>query len=402
MLAHCRTIASFSDEPGAITRTFLSEASRSCQEYLSGWMNRLGMRVELDAIGNIGGFYPGADHGAKRLLIGSHLDTVPNAGAFDGVLGVVIGLMLVECLAGERLPFAIEVIGFSEEEGVRFGVPFLGSRALAGTLDEETLRKVDETGCSVRQAVHHFGLDAAELWRAALGADAGAYLEFHIEQGPLLETNQRALGVVTGIVGQSRVALTFRGEAAHAGTRPMSDRKDALCAAAEWITDVEREGRATEGLVATVGVIQAKPGVANVIPGEVSVTLDIRHLSDDVRRESVRRLLREAEDLAGTRCLHLDCKILNEESAVPMNETLTRTVQKAIEAVGVRPLSMTSGAGHDAMILAPKLPVAMVFLRSPGGISHHPDETVLEEDVTAALHAGARLLQDLGRCPFLI
>jgi allantoate deiminase len=335
------------------------------------------------------------------LLIGSHLDTVPDAGAFDGVLGVVIGLALVECFRGERLPFAIEVIGFSEEEGVRFGVPFIGSRALAGTLDENNLSIKDRAGVSVGQAICEFGLDTAELNQAALTGSAGAYLEFHIEQGPVLESIPSPLGVVTGIVGQSRTIVTFGGKASHAGTTPMAVRQDALCGAAEWITCVETQGRATDGLVATIGSIEALPGAPNVVPGEVSVTLDIRHLCDDIRREANSRLLEAARNIARMRRLEVELKMLAEQDAVQMNDILTGMAEQAIRTTGIAPYKMVSGAGHDAMILAPELPSAMIFLRSPGGISHHPDERVTEEDVAAALGSGVQLLKDLCTCHLL-
>ncbi len=360
------------------------------------------MEVETDAIGNLRGVHSGTSSTAKRLLIGSHLDTVPNAGAFDGVLGVVIGIALVECLGAEPLPFAIEVIGFSEEEGVRFGVPFLGSRALAGTLDEDTLAMKDTEGRSVRQALRDYGLDPAGLSRAAFTGAAGAYLEFHIEQGPVLEALDGELAVVTAIAGQSRARATFRGKASHAGTTPMSLRQDALCAAAEWVAFVEKEACGTEGFVATVGAMAVQPGVANVVPGEVSATLDVRHFSDEIRGRATARLLEAAEAIAGRRRLLSDFQMLMDRSAVPMDESLTKMASTAIQKVGAVAHRMTSGAGHDAMILAPKLPSAMIFLRSPGGVSHHPEETVREEDVAFALRAGSQLLQDLRTCPFLI
>ena len=402
VVERCRKIASFTDDPGVTTRTFLGQAAKSCHRYLSNWMNRIGMDVETDAVGNLRGLYAGSTSAGKRLLIGSHLDTVPNAGAFDGVLGVVIGIALVEALGGERLPFAVEVIGFSDEEGVRFGVPFLGSRALAGSLDEDTLALKDRENLSVKQAIRAFGLDPSELGKAALTTAAGAYLEFHIEQGPVLESLRLPLGVVTVIAGQSRVLAIFRGKAAHAGTTPMPVRQDALCAAAEWITLVEREARGTDGLVATVGAIQTRPGVANVVPGEVSATLDVRHFSDEIRRRATARLLESAQTIVCQRGVGCEFETLIDQRAVPMNETLTRMAEAALQSTGTVPHRMTSGAGHDAMILAPRLPSAMIFLRSPGGVSHHPDETVQEEDVAIALRAGSQLLQDFRKCPFLI
>ncbi len=401
VLKHCRAIAKFSDEPGAITRTFLSPAMRSCHAYLSSWMEELGMTVEVDAAGNLRGFYRAHGTCAKRVLIGSHLDSVPNAGPYDGVLGVVLALSLVEALQGERLPFAIEVIGFSEEEGVRFGVPFIGSRALAGTLDKRTLQTRDRTGTSIEQAIQDFGLDVSHLSEMALTASAAAYLEFHIEQGPVLESIGLPLAVVEAIGGQSRAVATFHGKANHAGTTPMHLRQDALCAAAEWIVSVEGEARATDGLVATVGRIEAKPGAANVVPGEVIATLDVRHRDDATRCAMFRALLEEGDSIARRRGILFHSEVVIDQPAVPMDPELAGILAKSIEAVGVTPHRMASGAGHDAMILAPRLPCGMMFLRSPGGISHHPDESVQVGDVALALDAGLHVLRNLSTCSFL-
>ena len=401
MLTHCRAIAKFSDEPGAITRTFLSPAMHSCHAYLSGWMKELGMTVEVDAAGNLRGFYRGQDARAKRVLIGSHLDTVPNAGPYDGVLGVVLAVSLVEALRGERLPFGIEVIGFSEEEGVRFGVPFIGSRALVRALDERTLQTRDKKGVSIEEAIREFGLDVSQLPGAALTPCAAAYLELHIEQGPVLESMGAPLAVVDAIAGQSRGLAMFCGKANHAGTTPMDHRQDALCAAAEWIVSVEAQARSAQGVVATVGRVEAKPGAANVVPGEVSATLDVRHANDSIRCAVFRALLEEGESIARRRGMTFHSEVVLDQPAVPMHRELIGILAEAIEAAGVAPHHMASGAGHDAMILAPKLPCGMIFLRSPGGISHHPDETVHVGDVALALDAGLHLLRNLSTCSFL-
>ena len=374
---------------------------RECYAYLSQWMEKLGMHVEIDAAGNLRGTYKGQHSNEKRILIGSHLDTVPNAGAYDGVLGVVIAISLIESLRGKRLPFAIEVIGFSEEEGVRFGLPFIGSRALMGALDEQTLRITDKSGVSVAQAIRGFGLDASGLHQPQLVSDTRAYLEFHIEQGPVLESVGAHLAVVDSIAGQSRAYVTFRGGANHAGTTPMHLRRDALCGAAEWTLSVERHARATNGLVATVGTIEAKPGATNVVAGEVRASLDVRHPVDSIRSAAFSTLLHEGCEIAQQRGLAFQSDVLLDQNAVPMHTELTNLAEEAIQAVGVVPYRFASGAGHDAMILAPKLPSAMIFLRSPGGVSHHPDESVEEEDVILALRAGSHLLHSLSTCSFL-
>jgi len=351
--------------------------------------------VTIDAAGNLRGLYAAAQSAAPKLLLGSHLDTVPNAGAFDGVLGVVIAVALLESLEGRRLPFGIEAVGFSEEEGVRFGTPFIGSRALVGRLDEELLNRQDTNGISVRTAIKNFGLDPAQIPRAELQDDTLAYLEFHIEQGPVLESLGLPLGVVEAIAAQTRMEFVFVGRANHAGTTPMHLRHDAIAAAAEWIVCVERTAHNNPGLVATVGHIEAKPGATNVIAAKARVTLDVRHKSDDVRDRAADSLIRMAREIAERRALTLRESVLLNQRAVAMDPFLVDQIQEAIRSTGCQPHRMTSGAGHDAMILAEKIPAAMIFLRSPGGLSHDPAESVETEDVAKALACGLHLLEQL-------
>ncbi|MGB6629638.1 MAG: Zn-dependent hydrolase, partial [Terriglobales bacterium] len=319
VVARCQTLARFSEDAGSIRRTFLSPPMRDCHREIADWLAPLAVTSMVDAAGNIQIFYPAAEPNAPRLLIGSHLDTVPNAGAYDGVLGVVIGIALLNALNGRKLPFAIEVIGFSEEEGVRFRTPFIGSRALVGTLDEEVLSRHDAQGISIRKAITDFGLDPTEITQAAIHEDVLGYVEFHIEQGPVLENVRRPLGVVEAIVGQSRLELTFTGHANHAGTTPMNLRYDSLAAAAEWICAVERGAQSTSGLVATVGSIQAKPGAVNVIAQETQLSLDVRHQNDNVRNTAVNDYTRQAEDIARRRGLSLRWNVLMDQRAVPMD-----------------------------------------------------------------------------------
>ena len=349
----------------------------------------------MDAVGNLRGFYPAASPAAPRLLIVSHLDTVPNAGAFDGILGVVLAVALVESLRGSKLPFAIEVIGFSEEEGVRFGVPFIGSRTLVGRVDEELLGRKDANGISVRKAIQDFGLNPNELSKAALRDDVLGCLEFHIEQGPVLESLGRPLGVVEAIVGQNRLEFTFSGQANHAGTTPMNLRHDALAAAAEWIVVVETLAKQTPGMIATVGFVEAKPGAANVIAGEVRATLDIRHASDRARTEALDELIRQAESIAARRGVAMKWQTLLAQNAMAMDPFLTEQIEHAMEKASCEPHRLASGAGHDAMILAEKISAAMIFLRTPGGISHDPAESVYLDDVAKALECGQYLLTQL-------
>ncbi len=390
----CRKLAEYTEEPGHITRTFLSGPMHDVHRELTARMERLGMTVTVDAAGNLRGFYPPRNRAGPRLLIGSHLDTVPRAGAFDGILGVIMGLALVSALDGKRLPFGIEVIGFSEEEGVRFGFPFIGSRALAGSLDASCLERRDANGVSVADSIRSFGLDPARIPEAALPKDVRAYLEFHIEQGPELESRGFPLAVVEQIVGQSRLAFCFTGKAGHAGTTPMRLRQDALAAAAEWIGFVEDHALSVPGLVATVGHIEVEPNAGNVIAGAVRASLDVRHAYDAVRHQAVRHLVEGAQGIAKARRLQAEWEERLNQPAVAMNPGLVNKLSASVKATGFPVFTMPSGAGHDAMILAERVPSAMLFLRSPGGLSHHPNEDVLQADVAAALKAGLHFLEN--------
>jgi allantoate deiminase len=372
---------------------------RECHQEIARWVEPLGAQVRIDATGNFRAIYPAAEPNGPRLLIGSHLDTVPNAGAYDGVLGVVLAIALLEELHGRSLPFAIEVVGFSEEEGVRYRAPFIGSRALAGKLDQELLDTLDSRGVSVRRAIEEFGLNPSELPQAELQRDALAYLEFHIEQGPVLEKLNLPLAAVEAIAGQSRLELTFFGRANHAGTTPMHLRHDAIAGAAQWISIVERLAQEVSGLVATVATIEAKPGATNVIAAEARLTLDVRHSSDEIRDRAVEDLLRQAQRIAATRGLSVRKSTQLSQPAVAMDPFLTQEIEKAIAKAGCLPHRMLSGAGHDAMIMAQKVPSAMIFLRTPGGISHDPAESVAENDVEMAIACGVQFLDQLASSP---
>jgi len=397
VIARCQTLARFSEDSGSIRRTFLSPPMRDCHREIAGWLAPLGATSRVDAVGNLRIVYPAAEveGPVSRLLIGSHLDTVPNAGPYDGVLGVVLAVALLSACNGRKLPFAIEVIGFSEEEGIRFGTPFIGSRALIGRLDEELLNREDAQGISIRQAIEKFGLNSADIAHAAVQNDALGYVEFHIEQGPVLESVGRPLGVVEAIAGQSRLEFTFEGHANHAGTTPMKLRHDALAAAAEWISAVERRAQDTPGLVGTVGAIQAKPGAVNVIAAETLVSLDVRHQNDETRNTAVSYFIRQADDISRRRALRVRSNVLMDQRAVPMDPFLVSQVEQAVASAGCVPYRMMSGAGHDAMILAEKVRSAMIFLRTPGGISHDPSESVEVGDVAKAIECGSCLLEQL-------
>lgn len=394
VMARCRKLASFSEDANATRRTFLSPPMRDVHREITGWLQPFGVEVRVDAAGNLRAEYP-ADGAVPRLLIGSHLDTVPNAGAYDGILGVVLAVALLKGLSGRRLPFAIEVVGFSEEEGVRFGTPFIGSRALVGRLDEDLLNAQDSHGVSVRKAITDFCLNPADIGQARLPDNAVGYLEFHIEQGPVLHNLGLPLAGVEAIAGQSRLEFIFVGRSNHAGTTPMNMRFDAVAGAAEWITAVEREAKAVSGLVATVGSVNATPGVANVIAGQTRLSLDVRHREDSVRTHAVENLIHHAEQIAQKRGLSVRWSARMSQPAVAMDSFLNGQIEEAIRRIDCEPHRMVSGAGHDAMIMAEKVPSAMVFLRTPGGISHDPAESVAVEDVEKAIRCGLQLLDQL-------
>jgi len=391
----CRQVAACTEVPGEITRPFLAPSMHLVHTLVRGWMEAAGMSVHIDAIGNIRSLYPADKPDAPRLILASHLDTVPNAGPFDGILGVILAITLVEELRGQLLPYAIEVIGFSEEEGVRFAKPFFGSLALVGKITPEILALTDREGITLEQALHHFNLDPTELPAAILPANTFAYLELHIEQGPVLESEDLALGIVDRVAGQSRLQLTFTGHANHAGTTPMHLRHDAMAAAAQWITAVEDYASSLRGLVATVGKIEIFPGATNVIPGRVTASLDVRHANDAVRKAAATAILNHAKTAAEKRGVQLTITPQLDHPAVPLNPHLITLLCEAATHAGHSCRTMTSGAGHDAMILAPVVPSAMLFLRSPAGLSHHPDENVLPQDVEAAIATGMQFLTRL-------
>lgn len=393
VISRCRELARVTDVPGGTTRTFLSEGMRRANEYVTGWMEESGMQTRIDGSGNLRGILPGKSSASANFIVASHLDTVPNAGAFDGPLGVLAGIALAHAIGAGSLPFSLEVIAFSEEEGVRFGVPFIGSRGLVGSLDDALLATRDSAGVSVREAMEQYGLPERPI--TARTAGAIGYLELHIEQGPELDSEALPLGAVETIAGQSRLLLTFTGTANHAGTTPMRLRRDALAAAAAFIVATEQYAMATPGLVATVGSIHAQPNAVNVIAGTVVVSLDVRSASDSKRTEAVEHLLVTATSCAQYRKVQMHAEQRLTQAAVPMDRALLRTLEDSLDANGATIRRMVSGAGHDAMIVAPHIPAGMLFLRSPNGISHHPDETVRLEDVALALRVGYTFLHSM-------
>jgi len=389
IMQRCDELARHSELPGGLTRVFLSPQYRAATDRVLGWMREAGMRASLDAIGNAVGRY-GDDAGAPCLVLGSHLDTVRDAGRYDGMLGVITAIECVAALArtGRRLPFAVEVIGFGDEEGVRFGTTMLGSRAIAGRLDAGTLESPDAGGMSVRQALREFGLDPERA--VQLGRPRGtlaAYVELHIEQGPVLEAEGLPIGVVTAINGFSRLRARMRGMAGHAGTVPMQLRRDALAAAAECVLAVERIARSDAELVGTVGRIEARPGAINVIPGEVEFTIDIRAPRDELRTRAVAKAKAEVAAIAAHRKLACELELIQELGVTACAPWLMRRLEHAVERQGVRVLRLPSGAGHDGQAMSAITDVAMLFVRCRGGISHNPAESITREDAGVAARA---------------
>jgi allantoate deiminase len=389
ILERCDELAQCSEDPEALTRPCLSSSMAAANDKIRQWMLGIGMACHTDAIGNIiGRLAPKGSHTDRRLLIGSHLDTVVRAGRFDGALGVLLGLAVAELstMRGQELPFALEVVGFCDEEGVRFRTPYLGSRALAGRFNSLLFDLEDDDGTPLRDAIDAFGGDSGQVNAARyLARDIVGYVEAHIEQGPVLDARGAAVGVVDAIVGQHRLSLRFEGMAAHAGTVPMAERRDALVAASRLVVEVNDLASRRDGLLATVGVVESEPNIRNVVPGSVRLLVDIRHAKDAARLDAAASVVRAAESIAqeGRVDLYLDRE--ESDSAVAMDDGLTSLLESAVSACGQPVHRLSSGAGHDAVMMSHLTRTAMLFLRNPGGISHHPDESVVAEDIPIAL-----------------
>lgn len=399
VMARADELAAISETPDALTRVYLSPQHLEANQRAARWMTQAGMTVWQDSVGNICGRYEGEQEGAPAILLGSHLDTVRNAGRYDGMLGVLAAIEVVHGLhqQGRRLKQAIEIVGFCDEEGTRFGITLLGSRGITGTWPESWLVQTDADGVSVAQAMVLAGLDPARIHLAARRPEEiAAYLELHIEQGPCLEQEGLALGVVEAINGARRLNCRFTGEAGHAGTVPMSHRKDALAAAAEWMVRVETLTREQGGnRVATVGTLRCAPGAVNVIPGDVTLTLDIRGPHDQPLDALLDTLLKEAQAIASRRQLRFSAEEFYRIAATACDSGLQQVLSEAVQAVQGRSLTLPSGAGHDAIAIAERWPSAMLFVRCKGGISHHPAESVTADDVALAIAAYSRAVSAL-------
>ncbi len=443
VLERCDQLALCSDVTGEVTRLFCSPAMREAHEKVAGWMKNAGLRTNVDPLGNLIGRYERSSpqnqsvalaSNPPRICIGSHLDSVRNAGRYDGVLGVLIGIAVVEAIATQRLELngAIDVIGFSEEEGVRYSLPYLGSMAVAGKFDPVLFDRIDAEGISMKTALETFGVNPENYLDAKLNVkDYIAYLEAHIEQGPVLEALQQSVGVVESIVGQSRLWLAAEGIAGHAGTLPMRMRRDALAAASDCVLAIEDYAHNVDGLVATVGGFHVSPNATNVVPGHVRFSIDIRHSHDKDRLVAVEEILSLIDEIATNRGINISVIDRSDFEAVPMDaklvEDLTWCCKAALQSnhdlistspdlnqsddaeqdsghhIKEKPLAsdvyvLSSGAGHDAAVMASVMPSVMLFLHSPGGISHNPLESVRPQDVSIAIDAMCRfVLKHLGR-----
>jgi len=379
--------AGYSEDEEHLTRVFLSPQHKACAQAVMSAMRAAGMTARLDAIGNVVGRYEAARDGAKTLITGSHIDTVRDAGAYDGNLGVALPIACIAELdaRGQRLPYAIEVIAFGDEEGVRFPTTLSGSRSIAGTFDPAVLSVTDAEGVRLRDALTAFGCDPDAIAGEARRCETvAAFVEVHIEQGPVLEAEGLPVGTVTAINGASRFAITVEGMAGHAGTVPMHLRRDALAGAAEMIAAIEARAAAEDGLVATVGRLAVAPGAINVIPGKAEFSLDIRAPEDLQRQAAVSALEATLAAIARRRGLAIRVERLYEEGAAGCHPGLMDQLDAAIARQGLRPLRLASGAGHDAMALAALCPIAMLFVRCGGGISHNPLESITAEDAEVA------------------
>lgn len=397
ILERCEALARITDEPGRITRGFLSPAMAEVTTLVARWMEEAGLQTELDFVGNLIGTYPCTDDDAPVLVLGSHLDTVSDAGRYDGILGVLLALAAVEALKGAPLPFALELVAFADEEGLRYGVPFLGSRAMIGALDPAWLRRRDREGVTMADAIKAYGGDPTEVRCRYAGRRMIGFVEAHIEQGPTLEQRGLPLGILEALSGACWMRIRFDGRAGHAGTTPMALRRDPVPAAAEMVLAVEHLALREPGLVATVGKMRPSPGASNVIAGSVEMSLDIRHPDDRCLARSIESLLDSCRGIARSRDLQLHHEVLHRQRGVEADARVSALLRETAIAVGVETGELVLGAGHDSLIMARIMPMAMLLLRSPGGVSHHPDEVVLPGDVGDAFDVLHAFIQRLAR-----
>lgn len=386
VMARLEALAAHSATADGLTRLYLTQAHRDAALLVAAWMRAAGLAVRFDAVGNVIGRRDGGRADRPALVLGSHIDTVRHAGKYDGALGVVVAIEAVAALERD-LPYAIEIVAFGDEEGVRFPVTLTGSRALAGTLTAAALEVRDAAGISIREALVAF--EAPPLGDVAALAYPPdrvlGYCEVHIEQGPVLEAAGLAVGVVSAIAGASRHRVTVLGRAGHAGTVPMALRHDPVCAAAEMILAAEAIARANAGLVITTGMIGVVPGAINVIAGQVEFTLDIRHGEDAIRLRATAALRAAMAEIAARRGVEWRIDDVYQAKAAPCAMAMVAALSASVARCGMTPMMLPSGAGHDGQAMVDLCPIGMLFVRCRGGISHHPDESVTLADVERAV-----------------
>lgn len=396
LLRRINELAAISEEPGVVTRTFGTPAFVRGRDLVQSWMQQAGLETRVDNIGNLRGRLACARPDAQTFVIGSHIDTVVNAGRFDGPLGVLLGLDLLRELKAlqTELPFHLELLAFSDEEGVRYHTTYLGSKVLTGAFEPELLGKTDAAGLTLSDAIRAMGGDPTQLAADALPAAAWrGYFEVHIEQGPVLWEQQVPVALVTAIAGQRRVELTFRGMAGHAGTVPMHMRQDALAGAAEFVLLAEQFAVAHgRGLVATVGKLQLPHAASNVIPGEVSCSLDLRSPDEVELAAAYAALQQQTEALAARRDLMVDWQLIQQTAPVTCDASLNQLLGQAIAASGHEVIGLVSGAGHDAVPVSQVAPATMLFVRCYRGISHNPLENAELPDLAAAIQVAEDFL----------
>jgi allantoate deiminase len=387
-------LGAISAEPRRRVRLFLTPEHRRAADRVALWMREAGLAVSEDALGTV----KGRTGEGKRLLIGSHIDTVIDAGKYDGPFGVVAGILAAEHFikSGQRLPFGIDVLAFGDEEGSRFPSTHSSAAAYAGVFEQGTLGLADQKGITFADALKVYGKDARQISAAAYRCeDVAGYVELHIEQGPVLEAKNQPLGVVTGICGQSRLRVTVTGEAGHAGTVPMALRHDALAGAAEMALALEGivKQHPEDGMVGTVGRIEALPGAVNIIPGTVTFTIDLRSLTDALRLAALKAFEAEAKRIAGKRGLFFSMEAFHEIATAHCAPAFQDGFAAAITALGHTPIRLPSGAGHDAQVMTQLCPSAMLFVRCRGGISHNPAEFASVADMGLAVAALIRFIE---------
>lgn len=401
LMERCDVLATHTEEPGRITRRYGTQPLAEVMDIVDGWMRDAGMTTRRDAIGNLFGLLPGPSDDAPRLLMGGHLDTVRDAGRYDGILGVLSAIATVDALRERdgQLPFAIEVVGFADEEGVRY-IPYLGSSSAAGTMTLETLDSLDADGISVRDAIAAWGYDPdGALAGSLLSHRYLGFIEAHIEQGPRLEAAGLPVGIVSGIVGTRRAHLDVHGVAGHAGTLAMEDRRDALVATSEIILGIDEIGREFDNGRATVGEIAVQPGTSNVVPGATRISLDVRHPDDAVVDEIYERIQARAAAIAARRHVDAVWHTGPKSDSMTCDDTLNGALAAAIEQAGYEPTALFSGAGHDAAALSRIMPVTMLFTRCRDGISHNPAESITVEDAASTIDVLLRFVDALAAMP---